>query len=335
MDAAIRVEGLVKRFGSFTAVDDISFDVMPGEVFGILGPNGAGKTTTLEIIEGLQTSTSGRVSVLGLDIRREAARIKSRIGVQLQSSAYYDFLNLREILSLLGSFYPQRVAPQELLEQVGLADKSGSRVKQLSLGQKQRFTVAASLVNDPELVILDEPTTGLDPQARHSLWDLIRQIHQRNATVVLTTHYMEEAETLCQRLAIMDHGKIVAIDTPNNLISRIKTTYTIKLIASDPLTKAQSLALGGLAEPAPVGQTLESTQPTQPYSVRPFHEFHTGDPVHAVHAVRRASLPAPIGQDPGGAERRPERYCPERHLPQASGNHPGHFGGCLSGTNRQ
>ena len=283
MDAAIRVEGLVKRFGSFTAVDDISFDVMPGEIFGILGPNGAGKTTTLEIIEGLQTSTSGRVSVLGLDIRREAARIKSRIGVQLQSSAYYDFLNLREILSLLGSFYPQRVAPQELLEQVGLADKSGSRVKQLSLGQKQRFTVAASLVNDPELVILDEPTTGLDPQARRSLWDLIRQIHQRNATVVLTTHYMEEAETLCQRLAIMDHGKIVAIDTPNNLISRIKTTYTIKLIASDPLTKAQSLALGGLAEPAPVGQALEPTQPTQPTQSN--QSVHSTNSIQAIQAT--------------------------------------------------
>ena len=235
----------------------------------------------------------------------------------------------------MGSFYPQRVAPEELLEQVGLADKSGSRVKQLSLGQKQRFTVAASLVNDPELVILDEPTTGLDPQARHSLWDLIRQIHQRNATVVLTTHYMEEAETLCQRLAIMDHGKIVAIDTPNNLIGRIKTTYTIKLIASSPLTKAQSLALGGLAEPAPVGQALESTQPTQLTQSAHSTNSIQSDPGYPVHAVRRTSLPAPVGQDPGGAERRPERHCPERHLPQASGNRAGHFGGCLSGANRQ
>ncbi len=244
MSEAIRVEGLVKRFGSFTAVDDISFGVAAGEIFGILGPNGAGKTTTLEIIEGLQKPTAGRVSVLGLDVSREARRIKSRIGVQLQSSAYFDFLSLREILSLLGSFYPQRVAPDELLERVGLADRGSNRVRHLSGGQRQRFTVAASLVNDPELVILDEPTTGLDPQARHNLWDLIREIHRQDVTVVLTTHYMEEAQILCHRLAIMDQGRIVAIDTPENLISRINTAYTVKLVSAAPLTGDQSLALG-------------------------------------------------------------------------------------------
>ena len=214
MSEAIRVAGLVKRFGSFTAVDGVSFVVKEGEIFGILGPNGAGKTTTLEIIEGLQSPTEGQVSVLGKDVRREPNRIKARIGVQLQSSAYFNYLTLREILRLLGSFYPRSVATDELLDLVGLADKAGSRVDQLSVGQRQRFTVAASLVNDPELVILDEPTTGLDPQARHNLWDLIREIHARKVTVVLTTHYMEEAELLCQRLAIMDRGRIVAIDSP-------------------------------------------------------------------------------------------------------------------------
>jgi ABC-2 type transport system ATP-binding protein len=245
MDAAIRVEGLVKRFGSFTAVDGISFSVNRGEIFGILGPNGAGKTTTLEIIEGLQLPTAGQVSVLDLDLRKNTAQVKSRIGVQLQSSAYYDYLNLREILGLLGSFYPRRIPANDLLEQVGLADKATSRVNQLSGGQKQRFTVAASLVNDPELVILDEPTTGLDPQSRRNLWSLIEQIHQRDVTVVLTTHYMEEAEALCQRVAIMDRGRLVAVDTPPNLIQRIDTTYTVKLISAAPLSEDQILSLNG------------------------------------------------------------------------------------------
>ena len=250
MSKAIRVEGLVKRYGSFTAVDNVSFDVKEGEIFGILGPNGAGKTTTLEIIEGLQLPDQGQVSVLGKDIRKDANRIKAQIGVQLQSSAYFGFLTLHEILALLGSFYPRRVPPDELLEMVGLADKARNRINQLSIGQSQRFTVAASLVNDPDLVILDEPTTGLDPQARHNLWELIAAIHARNVTVVLTTHYMEEAELLCQRLAIMDRGRIVAIDTPEDLISRIETTYTVKLESAHPLDDDQLYALrkGGYLE---------------------------------------------------------------------------------------
>ena len=245
MDAAIRVEGLVKRFGAFTAVDQISFSVRPGEIFGILGPNGAGKTTTLEIIEGLQKPTEGSVKVLGMDVQREPSRIKARIGVQLQSSAYFDYLTLREILSLLGSFYPKRVSPDVLLEQVGLADLGARRVRQLSGGQQQRFTVAASLVNNPEMVILDEPTTGLDPQSRRNLWGLIREINQRGVTVVLTTHYMEEAETLCNRLAIMDRGKLLSADTPQNLISQLKATYTVNLVPSQPLSEDQVRALNG------------------------------------------------------------------------------------------
>jgi ABC-2 type transport system ATP-binding protein len=245
MERAIRVEGLTKRFGAFIAVNDVSFSVKSGEIFGILGPNGAGKTTTLEIVEGLQKPTQGQVNVLGMDIARDSARVKARIGVQLQSSAYYDYLNLREILALIGSFYPKRISPDLLLEQVGLQDKATHRVRQLSGGQQQRFTVAASLVNDPELVILDEPTTGLDPQARRNIWGLIREINQRNVTVVLTTHYMEEAESLCHRLAIMDRGKVVATDTPQNLISNLRSTYTVTIMSLDTLTEDQLLSLNG------------------------------------------------------------------------------------------
>ena len=248
MDTAIRVEGLVKRYGSFTAVDQVSFTVNRGEIFGILGPNGAGKTTILEIIEGLQAPTQGRVTVLDLDISRHRNEVKARIGVQLQSSAYFDYLSLQEILSLLGTFYPKRIPPQTLLEQVGLLDKAGSYVKHLSGGQVQRFTVAASLINDPELIILDEPTTGLDPQARRNIWALIREINQRGVTVVLTTHYMEEAEDLCDRLAIMDRGCLLAVDTPRNLISRLKAAYTVKLALDQPLTEGQMASLNGTVE---------------------------------------------------------------------------------------
>jgi ABC-2 type transport system ATP-binding protein len=248
MDTAIRVEGLVKRYGSFTAVDQVSFTVNRGEIFGILGPNGAGKTTILEIIEGLQAPTEGRVTVLDLDISRHRNEVKARIGVQLQSSAYFDYLSLQEILSLLGTFYPKRIPPQTLLEQVGLLDKAGSYVKHLSGGQVQRFTVAASLINDPELIILDEPTTGLDPQARRNIWALIREIHQRGVTVVLTTHYMEEAEDLCDRLAIMDRGCLLAVDTPRNLINRLKAAYTVKLALDQPLTEGQVASLNGTVE---------------------------------------------------------------------------------------
>ena len=248
MDTAIRVEGLVKRYGSFTAVDQVSFTVNRGEIFGILGPNGAGKTTTLEVIEGLLAPTEGEVTVLGLDVLKRHNEVKARIGVQLQSSAYFDYLSLKEILSLLGSFYPKRIEPQTLLEQVGLLDKSGSYVKHLSGGQVQRFTVAASLINDPEVLFLDEPTTGLDPQARRNIWGLIREIHQRGVTVVLTTHYMEEAEELCDRLAIMDGGSLKAVDTPRNLVGRLQAAYTVKLAMDNPLTEDQMASLNGSVE---------------------------------------------------------------------------------------
>ena len=252
MPLALQVEELVKRYGDVVAVDHLSFAVERGEIFGLLGPNGAGKTTTLEIVEGLQQPDSGRVIVLGLDSATRSREIKDRTGVQLQASSYYEYLTLHEILSLLGGFYPRRLPPMELLELVGLADKARRRIRQLSGGEQQRFALAASLVNDPELVVLDEPTTGLDPVSRRDLWALVSQVRDRGATVIVTTHYMEEAEEHCDRLAIINHGRLLASGAPRELINRIEASYAVKLVAAGPLTGDQLLALGSRVEAAPV-----------------------------------------------------------------------------------
>ena len=252
MSRAIWVEDLVKAYGDVLAVDQLSFSVEQGEIFGLLGPNGAGKTTTLEIVEGLQRADSGSVNVLEMDAATSSRAIKARIGVQLQSSSYYEYLTLREILSLLGSYYPRRLMPSELLERVGLADKAARRVRQLSGGEQQRFALAASLVNDPELVILDEPTTGLDPVSRRDLWALVRQVRDAGATVIVTTHYMEEAEENCDRLAIINHGRLLASGAPHELISRIEASYAVKLVTASPLNDDQLMALGHRVEAAPV-----------------------------------------------------------------------------------
>ena len=252
MPLALQVEELVKRYGDVVAVDHLSFSVERGEIFGLLGPNGAGKTTTLEIVEGLQQPDSGRVSVLGLDSATRSREIKDRTGVQLQASSYYEYLTLREILSLLGSFYARRLPPMELLELVGLADKARRRIRQLSGGEQQRFALAASLVNDPELVILDEPTTGLDPVSRRDLWALVSQVRDRGATVIVTTHYMEEAEEHCDRLAIINRGRLLASGAPRELINRIEASYAVKLVTAAPLTGNQLSALGSRVEAAPV-----------------------------------------------------------------------------------
>jgi ABC-2 type transport system ATP-binding protein len=247
-DAVITVERLSRRFGELTAVDDISFSVKQGEIFGILGPNGAGKTTTLECIEGLLEPTSGHTAVLGMDTQREPEKVKERIGVQLQASAYFDYLTLTEILDLFGMFYKRRVPPRELLSRVGLDDKANTTVAKLSGGQKQRFTIAATLVNDPKVVFLDEPTTGLDPQARRSLWDFIQTINRDGRTVVLTTHYMEEAQFLCHRIAIMDRGRIVALDTPENLIHALPAPYEVKVVTSNSHSTDSLRELKGVTE---------------------------------------------------------------------------------------
>ncbi len=205
----------------FEAVKGISFAVTQGEVFGILGPNGAGKTTTLEMIEGLRSITGGSVVLDGLDVQKQSYAVKERIGIQLQSSAFFPNLKLVELLQLFDHLYAETTDPMELLREVGLEEKASAKAKELSGGQRQRFSIATTLVNKPVAVFLDEPTTGLDPQARRNLWDLVQQIQKKGTTVILTTHYMEEAQVLCDRVAIMDEGKIIALDTPDNLIKQL------------------------------------------------------------------------------------------------------------------
>ncbi len=235
--AAVTVRDLVKVYrrpggGSLRAVDGVSFEVAQGEVFGLLGPNGAGKTTTLEIIEGIRKPTAGQVRVLGADPARDPGHVKRVIGVQLQAASYFSLLTIEEILQLFGSFYPRRRPPAELLDLVGLRDKRKSYVRQLSGGQQRRFSVAAALVNDPQVIFLDEPTTGLDPQVRRSLWELITRLGRDGGkTIILTTHYLEEAELLAGRAAIIDHGQIQVLDTPRRLIARLDGAGRIQFTA--------------------------------------------------------------------------------------------------------
>ncbi len=216
--AIISVKNLVKNYGTFQAVKGISFDVFEGEIFGLLGPNGAGKSTTLEIIETLRTKTSGDVTVCGMDLDKEPDSIKRMIGVQLQTSGFYPGLTLLELIELFSGLYNEKVDAMELLKLVNLADKAKNKYKEMSGGQKQRFSIATTLINKPRIIFLDEPTTGLDPQARRNLWDLIRDIRRQGSTVIITTHYMDEAEQLCDRIAIMDEGKIISLDSPDKMI---------------------------------------------------------------------------------------------------------------------
>ncbi|MEI9935279.1 MAG: ABC transporter ATP-binding protein [Ferruginibacter sp.] len=206
------------------AVKGISFDVYEGEIFGLLGPNGAGKSTTLEIIETLRDKTSGTVLLNGFDLDKAPGSIKKIIGVQLQTSGFYPGLKLVELIYLFGGLYNQPVEPMELLKLVNLEDKAKNKYKELSGGQKQRFSIATTLINKPKVIFLDEPTTGLDPQARRSLWDLIKDIRSKGTTVIITTHYMDEAEQLCDRIAILDEGKIIALDSPDKLIDDLVAT---------------------------------------------------------------------------------------------------------------
>lgn len=228
MPDIIEVKDLVKKYGDLTAVNGISFVVQPGETFGILGPNGAGKTTTLEMLEGLKTITAGQVLLDGHDVRKEPMKVKAKIGVQLQSSSFFDGLNLKELLDTFAALYGRRVDAIKLLKKVQLEEKAGARVKELSGGQKQRLSIAVALVNEPKVLFLDEPTTGLDPQARRNLWDLVASIKKEGKTIVLTTHYMEEAEVLCDRIAIMDHAKIVAMGTTAELLQQSDINSSIE-----------------------------------------------------------------------------------------------------------
>ena len=223
-ESIIEVVDLVKRYGEFEAVKGISFEVKKGEIFGLLGPNGAGKTTTLEIIETLRKKTSGTVIVDGINIDDDPQAIKNIIGVQLQAAGYYPNLNLKQIIDLFSGLYNRETDAMVLLDTVNLREKAKNKFKELSGGQKQRFSIATTLINRPKIIFLDEPTTGLDPQARRNLWELIKQLREQGATVVITTHYMDEAEELCERVAIVDSGKIMALSTPYNLIDELLAT---------------------------------------------------------------------------------------------------------------
>jgi len=217
----ISVKDLVKNYGSFQAVKGISFDVYDGEIFGLLGPNGAGKSTSLEIIETLRDKTSGKILVNGFDLDKAPNEIKKIIGVQLQTSGFYPNLNLVQLIDLFAGLYNRDIDALTLLDRVNLREKAKAKVKELSGGQKQRFSIATTLINDPKIIFLDEPTTGLDPQARRNLWDLIRDIRNKGTTVIITTHYMDEAEYLCDRVAIIDSGNIVALNSPDGLIDEL------------------------------------------------------------------------------------------------------------------
>lgn len=217
----IEIHNLSKSYGDLKAVKDISFDVYEGEIFGLLGPNGAGKSTTLEILETLRQKSSGKVIIDGFDLDEKPSEIKKIIGVQLQTSGFYPGLNLIELLKLFAGLYNSSINPIELLKRINLEDKAKSLSKDLSGGQKQRFSIATTLIHNPRIVFLDEPTTGLDPQARRNLWDLIREIRENGTTVIITTHYMDEAEQLCDRIAIMNEGKIIKLDSPENMIDEL------------------------------------------------------------------------------------------------------------------
>lgn len=242
----ITVNNLVKSYGDVQAVRGISFEVFEGEIFGLLGPNGAGKTTTLEIIETLREKSSGTITVAGFDVNRDKNQIKQIIGVQLQAAGYYPNLNLSELIHLFSGLYNRKTDVYQLLHSVGLEEKAKAKFKELSGGQKQRFSIATTLINQPQIVFLDEPTTGLDPHARRNLWELIKEVRSKGATVVLTTHYMEEAESLCDRVAIIEKGQIIAFDTPSLLIDQlIASGFQRKTVVKEATLEDVFLSLTG------------------------------------------------------------------------------------------
>jgi ABC-2 type transport system ATP-binding protein len=256
----ISANALIKRYGDLVAVEGISFSVERGEIFGMLGPNGAGKTTTMEMLEGLRRPDSGSATVLGCDVVRDARAIKARIGVQLQATALPPLTKVREAIDLFGALYPSSRPTDELIEEFDLGEKAHTYASDLSGGQMQRLSIALALVNDPDVVFLDEPTTGLDPQARLNIWDVIEGVRARGKTVVMTSHYMEEAERLCARVAVIDHGRIVALDTPESLISAHAPGTTIEFDAPHGVDEAELASLPGVERVAVDGRVEVSTR---------------------------------------------------------------------------
>jgi ABC-2 type transport system ATP-binding protein len=240
----IDVSGLRKTYGNLIAVNDVTLEVYAKEIFGILGPNGAGKTTTLEMIEGLRSPDAGEILVAGFNVLKQPEQVKRRIGIQLQSTSLFDHLTVGELVGLFASLYGSDDSQEkvdQLLGLVSLQEKTTDHANTLSGGQQQRLSIALALVNDPEIIFLDEPTTGLDPQARRNLWDLIRQIQEQGKTIVLTTHYMEEAEILCDRVAVMDNGRIILCDTPANLIATLEASASISADFGEELPDEQTV----------------------------------------------------------------------------------------------
>jgi ABC-2 type transport system ATP-binding protein len=242
----VEIEHLKKSYGDVRAVDDLSFEVRRGEIFGFVGPNGAGKTTTIECAEGLRRPDSGRVRMLGLDPLTDGYELKERLGIQLQQTALPARMKVQEAVELFAAFYPKSVDSHRLLDQLGLGDKTNAYFDKLSGGQKQRLFIALALVNDPELIVLDELTTGLDPQARRAMWDLVREVRSRGRTVILTTHFMEEAERLCDRVAIIDHGRLVALDTPERLIRSLSSDNRVVFTITEGLDVEGLRSLPGI-----------------------------------------------------------------------------------------
>jgi ABC-2 type transport system ATP-binding protein len=246
MKAVIKVDHLRKSYKEIKAVSDISFRVYEGEIFGMLGPNGAGKTTTMEIVEGIRKADSGRVTVLGIDVKKDPRKVKTNIGVQLQTTSLYPRLTVREVMVLFGSFYPKSASIDKLIKLVDLEDSKKKRCKNLSGGQQQRLSIALALVNNPKVLFLDEPTSGLDPQSRHNIWSMIEYVRSKGKSVFITTHYMEEAQRLCDRVAIIDYGKIIATDKPDKLISQHFQEEAIEFELSQKLENDVLSAVAGV-----------------------------------------------------------------------------------------
>ncbi|MCF6411422.1 ABC transporter ATP-binding protein [Pseudalkalibacillus salsuginis] len=247
-ETMVDVKGLVKRYGSLVAVNEVTFKVNKGEIFGLLGPNGAGKTTTIEMLVGLRKPDEGTATLAGFDVRKQVNQVKGIIGVQLQSTSLFELLKVEEILHLYASFYPSHIDIPQLISDMLLAEKRTDRIKSLSGGQKQRLAIALALIHDPNIVFLDEPTTGLDPQARRTLWDIVLRLKERGKTVILSTHYMDEAHVLCDRIGIMDQGELIALDTPTNLVKKLQSTSTVEFRLTNPPEQAWFMEMDGVEE---------------------------------------------------------------------------------------
>ncbi|HEY5493996.1 MAG TPA: ABC transporter ATP-binding protein [Candidatus Anoxymicrobiaceae bacterium] len=288
---AIQVTDLTKKYEDLKAVDEVSFHVEDREIFGILGPNGAGKTTTLEMIETLRQPDSGEILVEGLDVRKDAKKIKEIIGVQLQTTVFFDNLSVHETIDLFGSFYSRRISPDELLERVGLQEKRDSMLNELSGGQHKRVSIALALVNDPRIVFLDEPTTGLDPQVRRNIWEIVESLRDAEKTVIITSHYIEEAEHLCDRVAIMDLGKIITIGSPAELIDRYSPESNISFTLSREVSHDVLAKIPGVTEVRDSnGGYLLTTVTPQETLVGIFTAAYENDAVADDVSMRRATL---------------------------------------------